>query len=380
MNRRDKTIAILFGLLILSLFLLGGCRTTPDVSIPTLQVDQPSPTPEPSATADRRPTPTVAESPAETPLPGDSPVEVPTVEPRQAMENEGDWSTFATTRILLSGGHPGDMIGQGQLPATDGYFVTDASMSEYGMVFALWPAADVAQKAAGWAENGTVAAVQGVMPATVDVVAEGDPVTISRLEGPTRVGRSDAMTYRAAFVPHPQGVLEVTWFAQTDRWESLQSTFDRMVSSVEIWRKLADARHGVQLVYPHDWPEPTVTLYGDGIWFRSSDAAMGLALWFRESGNPVEALASWSPERLTDLGLSNPGEPTAGERLSVLGGEWDSKTGSCEVVGGAGGAYTVTIVPNRDRLLEIVTYAPKGRSTWAETIFDTMRQLLADIR
>jgi len=42
--------------------------------------------------------------------------------------------------------------------------------------------------------------------------------------------------------------------------------------------------------------------------------------------------------------------------------------------------YEVSFLPNRDRVLEMLVYAPTGQWEYATKIFDTMLSLLTDIR
>ena len=67
--------------------------------------------------------------------------------------------------------------------------------------------------------------------------------------------------------------------------------------------------------------------------------------------------------------------------MDTMGGQWESKMGVCTNANGEKVTYEIAFVPNKDRLLEIITYAPSD--TWDDAQDITFRHslgMLTDIR
>jgi hypothetical protein len=67
--------------------------------------------------------------------------------------------------------------------------------------------------------------------------------------------------------------------------------------------------------------------------------------------------------------------------MDTMSGQWESKMGECTYVNGEKVTYEITFVPNKNQLLEIITYAPSD--TWDDandTAFRHLLGMMTDIR
>lgn len=331
---------------------------------------QPIPTSAPTSAP-----PALGPNPTEPSLP---PTSAPAEPAQPTPSMTSDWSTTASTRTELSFAFPGDWDGASPLTFGEGEFVKDPDQP-LGVTFQIGLSGDPEALLDNWgtADIGVV----GIVSFTAETVTDGPPVTIARLEAPTRMAQGGGVTAQVAYVVRAEDVLEVMWFAPTDQWEAMQPVFGELLATVEIWRKYAEQTIGLQTMYVHDWLEPEAGEQEAGLWFRSADELTGMQLFIRdEIADPVQRLGSWGVERLAPLGLTDCALGT-GDRMDTLSGQWESKQGECSNSAGDPVRYEVTFVPNKDRLLEIITYAPSAAWDEAnETAFRHLLGMMADIR
>jgi hypothetical protein len=117
------------------------------------------------------------------------------------------------------------------------------------------------------------------------------------------------------------------------------------------------------------------------VWFRSADERTGVAIFIKdEIADPVQLLQSWSTERLAPLGFIDC-TSGKGDRMDSMSGQWESNMGECTNANGEKATYEIAFVPNKNRLLEIITYAPSDNWENANAIaFKQLLGLLTDIR
>lgn len=335
--------------------------TTPPVS-PTATAMPPTPTPTPPPPP---PTPTAtAVSPSPTPSP--------------TPFTTSGWSTTASTRTELSFAFPGHWDGSSPLTFGEGEFVKDPKQA-IGVTFQIKLSGRPAALLNAWGAK-TVGIV-GIVTFAPESVTDGPAVTIARLEVPTKIAQGNGMTAQVAYVQRANDTLEVLWFAPTEQWEALQPVFQGVLESLELWRKYVNNAAGLQTMYVHDWLAPRPTWQNTGLWFRSADERTGLAVFIKnEIADPVQLLEAWGTERLAPIGLVDC-TLGKGDRMDTLSGQWESKMGQCTDARGEQVTYEVAFVPNKDRVLEFITYAPSA--TWAEANQVAFRHLLGlmiDIR
>jgi len=332
-----------------------GPPAGPETAVPVEEPDAETPSQEPAATA----------TPPEPTAPP------PTPEPEVTI----GWSTHSSTASLLSFGHPGEWFGPAQLPFGEGVYVEDPNV-DIGVLFQFQLTGDPAQLLAAWGSSPID--VVGVVFMEPEGAENADPVTISRIETPTRLMRGSGLVAQTAFIQRAQDVMQVMWYAPADDWDSLQDTFSDILETVEIWRKYND--QGLQTMYLHDWPAPTVPWEGSGLWFHNEDGSTGMALRFDQVADPVQLLAAWTPDVLAGLGFTGCQVPAPGNRVRGLGGDWESRTGTCLDAAGTGMTYEVAYLADRDRTVETIVYAPTAQWDETQAVFDTMLGLLVDIR
>lgn len=362
--RGNSAVVVLAALVVATLACGKATPMSKPTSPPTLvETEETTISPEPAQEPTERPTPVPP-----TPIP-------PTEEPEITV----GWTRHASTGTELSFEHPGEWFGPAELADRDGVYIKDPD-AKIGMVMRWELSGDPAGLLAAWGTEDI--AVLGVVDISTEEVADGDPVTVSRIDAPTKIGRGGDMTAQATFVRRPEDVLELVWFAPTDRWDDLQETFSAILASIEIWHKYVNREHGLQTMHLHDWAEPAAPWEGKGLWFHSTDEQTGMVIWIRPLGDPLELLADWSPDALSGLEFSDCTMAMAEEqdRLSTLGGQWESKTGQCTGPSGVEMTYVATYALNRDRSLEIAVYAPTDQWEYADEILSTMLSLLGDIR
>jgi len=334
-----------------------------------------------------QPSPTAAPtSPPATPGPGSTEVTPPsTSAPTEPAPDSGptpsmtsDWSTTASTRTELSFAFPGDWDGSSPLTFGEGEFVKDPDQP-LGVTFQIGLSGEPAALLNTWGTEDI--GIVGIVSFAAESLADGPQITIARIDAPTKIAQGEGVTAQVAYLQRAEDVLEVMWFAPTEQWETLRPVFQALLEEVEIWRKYADNAIGLQTMYVHDWLEPQATAQEAGLWFRSPDELTGVQLFVKdEIADPVQLLGSWSVERLAPLGLTECA-PGSGDRMDTLSGQWESRLGECTNEEGDKAAFEVTFVPNKDRLLEIIIYAPSAAWDEAnETAFRHLLGMMADIR
>lgn len=317
-------------------------------------------------------------SPSNTPIPpGSTPPET-TVPPEPTSFTTTGWSTTASTRTELSFAFPGEWDGSSPLTFGEGEFVKDPDQP-LGVTFQIDLGGDPAALLADWGtrEIGII----GIFTFTPESVTDGPNVTIARVDTPTKIAQGNGITAQVAYLQRADDTLEVMWFAPSEQWETLQPVFLGVLENVEMWNKYANQEFGLQTMYVHDWLAPQTTGPEPGLWFRSADEGTGMMVYVHnEIADPIQLLAAWNLERLTTLGL---GECSLGEgdRMDTMSGQWESKSGECANAAGGRSTYEISFVPNKDRLIEIITYAPAD--SWEQANLVAFRHLLGmmtDIR
>jgi hypothetical protein len=346
--------------------LLAGCRPTAAptaTAAPTLLDAPPTATNLPPTETPLPPTPI----PTDTPLP-------PSPTPQVVI----NWSTTASTRTELSFAFPGEWDGSSPLTFGEGEFVKHPDQP-LGMTFQIELAGSPETLLEAWGAKDI--GIVGIVTFTPDSVASGPDVTIARVQAPTKIARGNGITAQAAYIQRTQDTLEVTWFAPTAQWDDYQATFQDMLASIEIWRTYTNRDIGLQTMYVHDWLEPGPAWDNSGVWFRSADERTGMALFIKdEIADPAQVLGAWSTDRLAPLGFTDC-TSGAGDRMDTMSGQWESKMGECLDSGGEKIAYEVSFVPDKDRLIEMITYAPA--KTWEkanEIAFTYLLRMMVDIR
>jgi len=350
-----KTLRILL-LLVIAALILSACGEA--------QPEQTSAPAEPTATdTSIPPSPTTAD----TPLP-------PSPTPFTTM----GWTTTASTYTELSFGFPGQWDGPSPLTFGEGSFAKDPDQP-LGITFQIELAGDPAALLEVWGTEDV--GIVGIATFTPETVVDGPEVTIARLDLPTKIAQGDGITAQVAYIQRPDDVMEVTWFAPTEQWEALQRVFQGILENIELWRKYSDYTVGLQSMYVHDWLDPQAPGEETGLWFRSADESTGLLVFIvDEIADPVQKLEAWSVDRLAmlDFEACTIGE---GDRMDTMSGQWESKMGECTTADGNAVTYEVTFAPDRDRLIEIIAYAPTAAWDDANDVaFEHLLGLMNDIR
>lgn len=311
-------------------------------------------------------------APTEVPQPTEEPTPAPT------RELTADWSTTAGTKDELSFAFPGEWDGSSPLTFGEGEFVKHPDLS-LGVTFRIELQGDPADLLADWGSD-TVGVV-GIATFAPEVVTDGPEVTIARIVCPTRIAEGEGVTGQVAYIQRDNDVMEVMWFAPTEQWNAMQETFTALLERIEIWRVYSDMTLGLHTMYVHDWQAPAQPPEGSGLWFKSADGNTGLLLTvINEIADPLEYLNAWNAEELAVLELSDC-TLNEGDRMDVMGGQWESRSGECTKAGGTPMTYEVAYIPDKDRLLEMVTYAPT--ETWADAnrvAFKHLLGMLTDLR
>lgn len=356
----------------LSVVVLSACTQPQPAATP---VTTPTSLPLPTHTS-VPPTPTPT---ATLPLPSPTATQaLPSPTPSPTPFTTAGWSTTASTRTELSFAFPGHWDGSSPLTFGEGEFVKDPDQP-LGVTFQIGLRGSPSALLATW---GTKAVgIVGIVTFTPETITAGPPVTIARLEAPTKIAQGNGITAQVAYLQRANDVLEVMWFAPTEQWETLQPVFRGVLENIELWRKYVNNAVGLQTMFVHDWLAPQSTWQGTGLWFRSADERTGMAVFIKnEIADPIQVLQSWKVERLAPLTLMNC-TSGPGDRMETLSGRWESITGECTDAAGAKVTYEVSFVPNKDRLLEIITYAPSVTWTDANAIaFKHLLGLMVDLR
>ena len=221
----------------------------------------------------------------------------------------------------------------------------------------------------------------GIVTFTPESVMDGPNVIIPRVESPTKIAQGNGITAQVAYIQRTDDILEVMWFSPSDQWDSLKEVFQGVLEEIEIWHKYPNNAVGLQTMYMHDWLAPEPTWQDTGLWFRSADELTGLAVFtIDEIADPVQLLEAWSTERLEPLGFVDC-SIAEGDRMDTMSGQWESKAGECSNADGEKITYEVTFVPNKNRLLEMIAYAPSDAWDDANEIaFNHLLGMMSDIR
>ena len=315
-----------------------------------------------------------------------NPTEAPTLpavtaeaaEPQPTAFSTANWSTTAGTKDELSFAFPGNWDGSSPLTFGEGEFVKDPDLP-LGVTFQIELQGNPADLLEAWGSEKV--GIPGIVTFTPESVTDGPEVTIARIPCPTRIATGEGVTGQVAYVQRAEDVMEVMWFAPTDQWEDLQETFNGVLENVEIWRVYTDTTTSLTTMYVHDWLPPESIPEETGLWFKSADESTGLLVYvINEIADPVERLNAWTPDRLVSLGLSECSK-TPGDRMDTLSGQWESVTGECSDGEGNKITYETSIVPDKDRLLEMIAYAPN--ETWEqenEGSFKYLLRMMMDFR
>lgn len=291
-------------------------------------------------------------------------------QPTAGAVSESGWMTTASTRTELSYGFPGDWIGPAQLPFGDGYYIKHPD-KDVGMIIVLNLQGDITDLALAWSQApyeivGLVTIEGNPLPLT-------DSISISRLQGQP-VGVEGDLRAQAIFVQRPDDIMQLILYTPAEEWAGWQETFERILGSMEVWNKVALSE--MQTMILHDWKGPMVNWEQDGFWAMSEDLSAGMVVFTGPIADPVQALAGWTPDRLATLEFAGC-VVEDGDGMSGLGGEWESRIGTCS---GGQSTFEVAMMANRDRVLEVITYASTDTWEYHTAIFATMLEMLIDLR
>lgn len=370
-----KRLAYLFRI---ACFVVLALMLSQCAKAPATPLEEATVAPSPTFPVAVEPSPTQPPPPMEEPTEVPSPTQPPlTSTPTNTPEPMAGWSSFATDRVGLSFSHPGEWFGPAELPQDEGYYVKNPDL-DIGVILRVWETGEPDQRLAAWGTNEIL--VEGILQFTPLGLSDGAPVVISRLDVATKIAQGESLTAQVAFVKRPQGVLEVIRYATNDQWEAMQVTFADLLSSIEIWIKYPNRQYGLQTMYLHDWSKPEPPWEGNGLWFHSTDKQTGVVVWIRDFGDPIKLLTGWKPDGLIGLSLSQCTPASPSEQINALSGQWDARNGECKDSSGTSVRYQVAFVQNRDRVLEIVAYAPAAQWETVQQFFETTLSMLIDIR
>lgn len=355
--KRSHLLLLVFILVIL----LSACKPTPMQAPAQITETQAPPAVEPEASE------ALPEDPTPTPEP-------PTPTPISASS----WSTSASTKTELSFAFPGNWDGSSPLTFGEGEFVKDPDLP-LGATFQIALAGDPETLLNTWGDKEI--GIIGIVSFTPETITDGQPVTISRVETPTKIATGNNITAQVAYLQRAEDTLEVMWFAPSDQWDAMQETFALLLENIELWRRFSQVELGISTVYPHDWQPPELLETEPGLWFRSQDEATGLHLMIiNEIVDPVQLLADWQVDALAVLGFDQCTAENS-DRMRTMSGQWESIMGNCKNAAGVETTYEITFVPNKDRVIQIITYAPT--ETWEEAnniAFNHLLGLMIDTR
>ena len=343
---------LIFSLLVIASLVLAGCGQS-----------QPTPTSLPT----ENPPPPVNTDIPPVPVPTD-PIPTPT----------NGLSTTASTRTELSFAFPGEWDGSSRLTFGEGEFVKSPDQP-LGVTFQIGLGGDPDTLLNSWGTKDI--GIIGIVTFTPEEVTDGLDVIISRSVIPTKIAQGDDITARVAYIQRPDDVMEVMWFAPTDQWDTLQPVFQTVLENIELWRKYADGPSGLQTMYVYDWLAPQPTWQDSGLWFQSNDERTGVAIFLlNEIADPNQLLLAWSADRLAPLGFSDC-SLSEGDRMSSMGGQWESISGECTDSDAEKVTYEISYIPNVNRMLEVITYAPSVSWDDANEIaFAHLLGMLTDLR
>jgi hypothetical protein len=316
--------------------------------------------------------PPIETSPTSISTPTDPPPPIPT------QFSTNGWSTTASTKTELSFAFPGNWDGSSPLTFGEGEFVKDPDLP-IGVTFqiGLQGSPDTLLNSWGSSKIGIV----GISTFTPETITDGPEIIIARLTLPTKIAIGEGVTAQVAYIQRSEDVMEVMWFAPSDQWTDLQETFSNLRDRIELWKKYPDYSIGLQTMYVHDWQKPAQTWQDTGLWFKSEDEQSGLAIFeINEIADPIEYLNAWNTDQLSGLNLSDC-TIGKGDRMDSMGGQWESKTGTCKDANDVEITYEVSYIPNKDRLLEMITYCPS--ETWevnTQVAFRHLLGMMGDIR
>lgn len=350
---------LLLSVLIVAIFILSACTQTQSL-------------------------PETTEAPAETkqlPAPTEAPVIPTPTEPPAPQPTEfstTSWSTTASTKSELSFAFPGYWDGSSPLTFGEGEFVKDPEQP-IGVTFQIELAGSPETLLEAWGSEKV--GVIGITTFTPESVTDGPDVTIARITTPTKIAVGEGITGQVTYIQRAEDVMEVMWFAPTDQWDDLQETFNGVLERIELWKVYHESTIGLQTMYVHDWQTPYPAWEDGSLMFVSEDQSTGLLVFtHNEIADPVEWLNEWSTDRLIGLELAEC-TLTEGDRMDTMSGQWESKTGECQNALGEQITYEVSFIPDKDRLLEMITFSPS--EAWNENnavAFKNLLGMMIDMR
>ena len=306
------------------------------------------------------------------------PTESVTLAPEPTVFTTDNWSSTAATKTELSFTFPGQWDGSSPLTFGEGEFVKDPDQAT-GVTFQTELQGDPAALLEAWGDDQV--GIVGISTFLPDNVDPGPEVEIARIPCQTRIASNKEMKAQVTYIQREKDVLEVMWFSPLDQWESLQPTFEQLLKSVEIWKEYTNMDLGLHSMYVHDWMKPAEAWEPGSVKFLNANETSGVVLLVdNEIADPVEKLNAWSSDRLGELGLSAC-TIEQGDRMDTFNGQWESKMGECKNEADQTILYEVSFVPDRDRLLEIITFSPE--SDWQDNnaiAFKTLLAMMVDFR
>jgi hypothetical protein len=301
---------------------------------------------------------------------GDEPEGDPGGEPAPGDGVGTDWTTTASTLTELSYGFPGEWIGPAELPSGDGFYIKHPD-KDVGMIIVLGLQGDPTELALEWSNNpyevvGLVTIVGNPLPLTA-------PILISRLQGMPVSVEGDLMA-QSFFIQRADDLMQLIFYTPADEWEGWQDTFDQILASMEVWKTIIFS--DMQTMMLHDWKGPMMNWEQEGFWVMSEDLNAGMIIFTGPIADPVEVLAAWSPDRLATMEYTECSVED-GDGMQGMGGDWESKIGYCN---GGEVTFEVAYMANRDRVLEVITYANTDTWEYHTGIFETMLAMFSDLR
>ena len=285
------------------------------------------------------------------------------------------WTSHANSRLELSWSHPGEWFGPADFPDSEGAYLKDPD-NPFAFLMRFVYGESPAALAEAWGVDPI--GITGLLEVNLESTTPTDPVTVSRIESPSVIGEGEDMTAQVAFVQRPDDILELTWMAPSDQWDTLLPTFQQILDSIEVWQVYSDQEAGMQTMYLHDWAEPTAPWQGEGVWFQSAADTTGLVIFIEPLSDPQAAFDAWDPSDLEGLGFSDcfMEEADDVDRISAIQGQWETKEGDC-AVDATEARYRMAYAPDGARLLKIVLYAPVTDWDYAAEILRIMLAMLS---
>lgn len=304
------------------------------------------------------------------------PTTPPTQTPQPTPVVTVGWSSHASTFTEMSYRHPGTWIGPAKLSFGEGNYVKDPDR-DAGLIIQIALTGNPAELLAGWGMEKI--RFVGLLEFEPEFIEDAEPVVVSRITAPSRLARGNGWIARSIFIQRQKDVVQLMWYAPEEQWEEMQTTFADLLASIEMYIKYIDPNLQLMTMYPHDWQQPRPGPGGEGMWIFSNGQT-GMLIRPLPIEDPVVLLSRFAVERLEGLELDVCTEATPGDRVSALGGEFDALTGVCQNDGGEQLAYTVSYLPDRDRVLEMIFYAPTRLQEEMSNFLSVMLSMLVDVR